>query len=88
MCAAYVLMLYDLNFNYCVSHFSSWKMLPKISLYLKVWHAVVEITKSIPQKIMYEGCCKNEAQVGAAFRNERQVELLHHKLVRGLECLL
>jgi len=43
---------------------------------------MVEITKSIPKKMMYEGCCKSEVQVGAAFRNERQVELLHHKLVR------
>jgi hypothetical protein len=30
MCATYVLMLHDFNFSYCISHFSSWKMLPKI----------------------------------------------------------
>jgi hypothetical protein len=40
------------------------------------------------QKIMYEGCSISEVQVGAAFRNERQLELLHHKVVRGWECLL
>jgi hypothetical protein len=37
---------------------------------------------------MYEGCSKSEVQVGAALTNERQVELLLHKAVRGWECLL
>jgi len=37
---------------------------------------------------MYEGCSKSEVQVGAAFRNESQVELLHQKVVGGWECLL
>ena len=37
---------------------------------------------------MNEGSSKSEVQVGAAFRKERQVELLHHKVVRGWECVL
>jgi hypothetical protein len=37
---------------------------------------------------MYEGCLKSKVQVGAVFRNERQVELPHHKMVRVWECVL
>ena len=49
----YVLILHDFKFGYCISHFSSWKMLPKISLCLEVWHAMVEITRNIPKNYVW-----------------------------------